>query len=586
MITLIKFNTLSVLNTRSISSKAKNISSKVGRILKTAEIQRTTTINKGKTAVTEAIKAKAAEANKSLKVPSDHIWWSVWLIQNSVKSLIRAYEIWVTNMNKYRLFRWLSTLIAYVIWPISKLIQILSYIKFIRMILVIIAFIIGLITDAKVLKTNYSDLTSYLSLNLDYMLGTLILKLRHFTEFLGDYWWEHYVNEKGKAALEKALDKPQDIPVPVEVKEDSWWPSKGILIAAGVIIGIAFILWYTSNTGDTPPTTAVLEPSIPKSILKNKAAEMQSGSSVMDSLKNKSVTFKDFVSSGKDVIVSGVKVTKDNVIDIVDRVKQADFSGLMDTNSTTKAVEAKNAAIKSVEAGPSNFPSPATTSTAIDSTPTSVSEPAISSISEPRTGFTPGLESSGSKEALNLVTETSPAKTESVLLTTTPGDLFMEAYNETPSNLPTPETTPEKASKLFYLAENSSSSSSSPESNSALPFRNSSGSIASNSSNNSISSMYHSALTESVQSASSSQSTVTPNTTGLVDEASSLVKTNPLNPNATVFIPRQMNNLQLNPWLNSLYYPNPEDYVIDVHKTFKQHFGVYGQFTKTIDKTI
>ena len=38
MITLIKFNTLSVLNTRTISSKAKNVSSKVGRILKTAEI--------------------------------------------------------------------------------------------------------------------------------------------------------------------------------------------------------------------------------------------------------------------------------------------------------------------------------------------------------------------------------------------------------------------------------------------------------------------------------------------------------------------------------------------------------------------
>ena len=589
MFTLIKFNTFSVNNTRPISSKAKNISSKVGRILKTAEMQRTSTINRGKVAATEAIKAKAAEANKSLKVPSDHIWWSVWLIQNSVKSIIRAYEIWVTNMNKYRLFRWLSTLIAYIIWPISKLIQILSYIKFIRMILVIIAFIIGLITDAKVLKTSYSEVTSFLAINLDYMLGTLILKLRHLTEFLGDYWWEHYVDEKGKAALEKALAKPKELPLPLPVEEpdNSWWPSKGILIAAGVIIGFALVVWYVTNTGDTPPSTAVLEPSIPKSILKNKAAEMQSGSSVMDSLKNKSVTFKDFVSSGKDVIVSGVKVTKDNVIDIVDRVKQADFSGLIDTNSTTKAVEAKNAAIKSVEAGPSNFPSPATTSTAIDSTPTSVSEPAISSISEPRTGFTPGLESSGSKEALNLVTETSPAKTESVLLTTTPGDLFMEAYNETPSNLPTPETTPEKASKLFYLGDNSSSSSSSPESNSALPFRNSSESLASNNSNNSISSMYHSALTENVQSASSSQSTVTPSTTGLVDESSSLVSSstpsNPLNPNASVFIPRQVNNLQLNNWLNSLYYPNPEDYVVDVHKAFKQHLGVYGQFTKTIE---
>ena len=178
---------------------------------------------------------------------------------------------------------------------------------------------------------------------------------------------------------------------------------------------------------------------------------MQSGSSVMDSLKNKSVTFKDFVSSGKDVIVSGVKVTKDNVIDVIDRVKQADISGFLDTSTSTKVAEAKTAAVKSVDAGPSNFPSPATTPNIVDNTNTSVSEPAISSISEPRTGFTPGLESSGSKEALNLVTETSPAKTESVLLTTTPGDLFMEAYNETPSNLPTPETTPEKASKLFLF---------------------------------------------------------------------------------------------------------------------------------------
>ena len=473
-------------------------------------------------------------------------------------------------------------------WPISKIIQILSYIKFIRMILVIIAFLIGLITDAKVLKTSYSEVTSFLAINLDYMLGTLILKLRHLTEFLGDYWWEHYVDEKGKAALEKALAKPKELPLPLPVEEpdNSWWPSKGILIAAGVIIGFALVVWYVTNTGDTPPSTAVLEPSIPKSILKNKADEMQSGSSVMESLKTKTVTFKDFVSSGKDVIVSGVKITKDNVIDVIDRVKQADISGFIDTSSSTKAVEAKNAAIKSVEAGPSNFPSPAMTPSIVDNTNTSVSEPSISSISEPRTGFTPGLESSGSKEALNLVADSSPAKTESVLLTTTPGDLFMEAYNETPSNLPTPETTPEKASKLFYLGDNSSSSSSSPESNSALPFRNSSGSIASNSSNNSISSMYHSALTESVQSASSSQSTVTPSTTGLVDESSSLVKTNPLNPNATVFVPRPANNLQLNNWLNTLYYPNPEDYVVDVHKAFKQHFGVYGQFTKTIEYTI
>ena len=87
------------------------------------------------------------------------------------------------------------------------------------MILVIIAFLIGLITDAKVLKTSYSEVTSFLAINLDYMLGTLILKLRHLTEFLGDYFWEHYVDEKGKAALEKALAKPKELPLPLPVEE-------------------------------------------------------------------------------------------------------------------------------------------------------------------------------------------------------------------------------------------------------------------------------------------------------------------------------------------------------------------------------
>ena len=139
---------------------------------------------------------------------------------------------------------------------------------------------------------------------------------------------------------------------------------------------------------------------MPKSILKGKGPDLQSTSTVMDSLKTKTVTFKDFV-------VNGVQVTKGNVLDMVDRVKQADISGFMDSNTSTKVVEAKNAAVQSVENGTSNFPSPATTPTAIDSTPTSVSEPAISSISEPRApkgdGFTPGMDSTPTKPSTNSI---------------------------------------------------------------------------------------------------------------------------------------------------------------------------------------
>ena len=142
---------------------------------------------------------------------------------------------------------------------------------------------------------------------------------------------------------------------------------------------------------------------MPKSILKGKGPDLQSTSTVMDSLKTKSVTFKDFVVSGKDVIVSGVKVTKDNVIDVIDRVKQADISGFLDTSTSTKVAEAKTAAVKSVDAGPSNFPSPATTPNIVDNTPTSVADPSITSISEPRTGFTPGMDSTPTKPSTNSI---------------------------------------------------------------------------------------------------------------------------------------------------------------------------------------
>lgn len=90
-----------------------------------------------------------------MKLPKNLICWSIWLLPNSEKSILIAYEIWFANIN--RLFRWLYKKITYLILPVNKVIQILAYLKLVRLLLLIIAFVLGLFTDAKVLKTNFSD---------------------------------------------------------------------------------------------------------------------------------------------------------------------------------------------------------------------------------------------------------------------------------------------------------------------------------------------------------------------------------------------------------------------------------------------
>lgn len=117
---LLKLKTLFyITNGRTISSKAKIVSSKITRVLKSAQVQKSVIQSRGKVAANVLIKEKAEQASKALKLPSYQVCWSVWLLQNSIKSIIKGYEIWLVNMNKYTLFRWFYFIVTYLLWPIQ-----------------------------------------------------------------------------------------------------------------------------------------------------------------------------------------------------------------------------------------------------------------------------------------------------------------------------------------------------------------------------------------------------------------------------------------------------------------------------------
>lgn len=155
--------------------------------MKNASTQQSSINSRIKSQTTEAIKAKAAQASHILKVPSDHVWWSFWLLQNSFKSIVRAYEVWLSNMNKYRLFRWLFAFISYIAWPIQKFLQILTYIRFVRMIYLVIGFIIGLIFDNDSARTYYLAYTALFTHSLDYFLSSSISRLQDLLDYCRSY---------------------------------------------------------------------------------------------------------------------------------------------------------------------------------------------------------------------------------------------------------------------------------------------------------------------------------------------------------------------------------------------------------------
>lgn len=202
------------LNTRTITTKARTVATRITKAMKTAQTNRAVLESKMKTTTQDAIKAKAQQASTTLKLPKEHLWWSYWLLKNAFNSIFNGYNIWLKNMSQYRLFRWLSLLISYILWPIEKIIQVLAYFRVIRIFLLLIGFLLGLFTDIKEVKNAFSDTTGLLLLNFDNILGLTILKLQDLSEWFKEYLIENHVSDK--QVMEKA------IALPIEHDEGSW----------------------------------------------------------------------------------------------------------------------------------------------------------------------------------------------------------------------------------------------------------------------------------------------------------------------------------------------------------------------------
>ena len=266
--------------------------------MKNASTQQSSINSRIKTQTTEAIKAKAAQASQVLKVPSDHVWWSFWLLQNSFKSIVRAYEIWLTNMNKYRLFRWLFAFISYITWPIQKILQLFAYIRFARMLYTVIVFIAGMIFTGDTAKSYYLAYTTIFSHTMDYILGISIASLHDLLDYCRNF--THGGTGLSTESLEQAISSKIELPI-YEVKPDesSWWPSKGTLIVFGVAITTALAVWLWANYGSGAPS----DPS----------SSTSHHTSVLDSIKNIS-------SNAWHSSIDGVKSVWSNLADVYDNL--------------------------------------------------------------------------------------------------------------------------------------------------------------------------------------------------------------------------------------------------------------------------
>lgn len=334
---------------------ARTVSTKITRAMKNASVQQSAIESKAKDAATTIIKNKTSEAIKTLKLPTDHVWWSLWLMQNSIKSLVRAYQLWIVNMNKYAIFRFISALLGYIVWPIQKAIQILAYFKFVRMFLLIIGFFIGLFTDAKVFKFTLTEYTTLLALNVDYFFLNSIAKLTNLLNYLRELVLDNMLDNADKVKSNEAFPAMEIIETPLST-EDSWWDRNKVYVFIGVTVAsLAFIAYLAlSGNSDSPSNTTV-----PSGILKGKGPVLDS--TIMEVAKNKTVRFQNSSYGLFQSALDYGKIGKDNILDAVDRLKTGNFSGFMDTNTSTKLAEIKQAADASVQGGSSSFPDPDST---------------------------------------------------------------------------------------------------------------------------------------------------------------------------------------------------------------------------------
>lgn len=503
---------------RSITTRAKSISSKVSRTLKNAQLQQASMETKIKTNATAALKTKAEQASKVLKLPTDHLLWSVYLIQTSMKSIIKAYEIWYSNMNKYTLFRWIATIITYLVWPLQKAIQILAYLKFFRLIMLIIVFIVGLFTDSKEVKMYLTDTTSLVAINLDYFLNITLEKFQFWVNSFREYVYQNHYSFDPES-MEKVFPKPIEVPAFEEKSNTALYVTIGIT----VFFITAALIWIYCNSGDTPPTTAILEPSsskVPASILKGKAPEGAS-SAITDIAKSKTVRFQEYTVGIFTSAFDYCKLAKDNLADIIDRVRTGNIEGLVDPSTSTKLAELKKSAETSVQAGENMFPKPVYADNAVQAG-TSFSDFTDKSTQSENFSFPNSPES--------LYSSTSPASNPDIL-----GDTSTQSSPVTGSLMPTPENTPEKAKTFFFASDSSPSSTSSmlgsPSSNvNTLDIQRTSSSLDLTGPSSSTNLTQQSPLKDTYLPLSSSQESIASDST-----------VTPLNPKAPSFVPSNDN---------------------------------------------
>lgn len=253
-------------------------------------------------------------------------------------------------MNKYRLFRWVSTFIGYIIRPMQKVLQILSYFRFIRMLMIIIAFILGLFTDSKVLKSNLIETTALLYLNWDTILVTFNSWIQYFSVELNNYISEHLSHNREavmkettlQQSLAKSLDK-------IVIEEESSWVSdnKWKLILLASITAVGILLWICN--GSDPSTPGAIAEASTSTILKGKGPEVPQlpQSSYLSWLTEQVYLCKESTVNGYHSAVDWHRLNREEVTEFLHRVKTGDFNPVD---------LVKSAAMKSAESGSLSVP--------------------------------------------------------------------------------------------------------------------------------------------------------------------------------------------------------------------------------------
>lgn len=279
-------------------------------------------------------------------------------------------------MNSYRIFRFFSLTITYLLWPLQKLIQIASYLKFIRLIMFIIVFIIGLFTDSNTVKTNIVNLTSSLLLNVDYFLGFSLSKFQdivnNFRHFIFN---SDYLQLNDKASIEKGLGLN---PIEVDTKNNlteklindkdndnqSVWSRHFRLVTTIsiclIVLGAAYIAY--NNSGATPPSGSIPNPTIiPEGGVLGNTTYYETFKNNIHNISNR--TFDSIINWGSN--------SKEAVLEITDRIKTGNWTGIYEpTNS--RVIEAKQAAMDSIIRNPNNNLSSDSLNTVVPQDPSTI----------------------------------------------------------------------------------------------------------------------------------------------------------------------------------------------------------------------